>query len=260
LYPEWKALDRGDRVFFYVTAPVSGVVGTGSVGNKFVQDKPLWPDEMEAKRVIYPYRFEFDIVYLLEKDRWRNDRIKVPLTVQELKRGINLLLQRSVDHLEAALPREWGVELPGTSQPVPDLSKNPTDRNAIPTHAATQEMLSEIGRMNRLISEKEYPIATERLDVVWRRIERSVPTYAFEVQVGGDVYHALGKLKHAHDLWNSNVYLVAEEEQVPASRELIRGTFSEIEPRLKILTLGQVQELHQQKSKWVAMEKAVGLL
>jgi hypothetical protein len=41
-----------------------------------------------------------------------------------------------------------------------------------------------------------------RLDAVWRRVEKSVPTYVFEIQVGGDIYHAIAKLKHAYDLWN----------------------------------------------------------
>jgi predicted RNA-binding protein with PUA-like domain len=260
LYPEWKALDPGDMVFFYVTSPVSGVVGVGNVTNKFIQDKPLWPDELEANKVIYPYRFEFDIAYALEKDRWKADRIKVPLTVQELKRGINVLLERSVKHLASAVVNDWGHELHLKGSRPPSQQRIVAEGKEPPNHTEAQQLIYEIGRMNRLISEKEYPIAEERLDVVWRRIERSVPTYAFEVQVGGDVYHALGKLKHANDLWNSKMFLVAAEDQLPTVRALLRGTFNEIEQRLGIISLLQVQELHGQKSKWVTMERQIGLL
>lgn len=260
LFPEWKALDPLDPVFFYVTSPVSGVVGVGSVRNKFVQDKPLWPDELEAQKVIYPYRFEFDIAYLLERERWKTARIKVPLTVQELKRGINVLLQRTVEHLGAAVARDWGVAVPVNEPVIQSLPTNRTPKNEGASHKGVQDMIFEIGRMNRLISEKEYPIDEERLDVVWRRIERSVPTYVFEVQMGGDVYHALGKLKHAHDLWNSNVFLVAKEDQLSGSKILLRSTFSEIESKLKIISLTQLQELHCSKSKWVTMEREIGLL
>ena len=77
-----------------------------------------------------------------------------------------------------------------------------------PGHKEIKTMLVQIGHLQRFIAEKEFPMDGERLDVVWRRVVRSVPTYVFEVQVGGDVCHALGKLKHAYDLWNSRIYLV----------------------------------------------------
>ena len=260
LYPEWKALDPGETVFFYVTSPVSGVVGVGSVTNKFVQDKPLWPDEIEANQVIYPYRFEFDIAYVLEHERWRADRIKVPLTVQELKRGVNVLLDRSVRHLASATVNNWGISVPDGGTRLPAQRRTVAESKEDATHTGVQQLVYEIGRMNRLISEKEYPIDEERLDVVWRRIERSVPTFAFEVQMGGDIYHALGKLKHASDLWNSKVFLVAPEDQFSAATALLRGTFNEIESKIKILSLFQVQELHEQKQKWVKIEKEIGLI
>ena len=63
------------------------------------------------------------------------------------------------------------------------------------THENLKKMLHEIGRLQRFINDIEYSMDGERLDVVWRRIERSVSTYVFDVQVGGDVQHALGKPK-----------------------------------------------------------------
>lgn len=95
LYTEWKALDKDDLIFFYVTKTIRGFIGAGRVGTKFIQDKPFWPDEIREGRVIYPYRFEFSIEYLIPHERWQKDRITgkdVPLRIQEMRRGINLLL------------------------------------------------------------------------------------------------------------------------------------------------------------------------
>jgi len=79
----------------------------------------------------------------------------------------------------------------------------------IASHEDIKAYLLEIGRIQGYIAEEEYPLDSTRLDVVWRKVERSVPTFVFEIQIGGDIYHAMAKLKHAFDLWNSNIFLVA---------------------------------------------------
>jgi hypothetical protein len=100
----------------------------------------------------------------------------------------------------------------------------------------------------------------ERLDVVWRRVERSVPTYVFEVQIGGDIYHALGKLKHAFDLWNSNIFLIVSKNDLGKVESLLSGTFHEVKEKVKIITPQKVSELYKQKRRWVDIEKEIGLL
>jgi hypothetical protein len=60
--------------------------------------------------------------------------------------------------------------------------------------------------------EKEKPIDGERIDVVWKRIERGDPNFVFEVQISGNFYEALAKLKHAWDKWNSRPFLVTNEQ------------------------------------------------
>ncbi len=262
LYPEWKALDRGNTLFFYATAPISGVIGTGKFDSRFIQDKPLWPDEVSLRKVLYPYRFQFQIDYVIEPNRWKDDGVKIGLTIQEMRRGINLLYERTADKLKEAFSEKFRyrvsdqgkLELPPKAIHVPERSSPAS------SHSQLQEMAFQIGQMNRLISEKEYPIENERLDVVWRRVEKSAPTYAFEVQVGGDIYHALGKLKHAFDLWNSNIFLVMTSEDGKRTDSLLSGTFREIQERIKTLTVERVRELYEQKRRWVDIEKEVGLL
>jgi len=230
------------------------------MNNKFIQDKPLWPDEVAERKVIYPYRFDFSIEYVLEQPRWRKDRIKVPLAIQEMRRGISLLLERTVETLYAAFAGQFHYNLLRPAVENPPMSSLAKAAQEPGTHRLIQDLLFEIGNLNRLVCEKEYPMESERLDVVWRRVERSVPTYAFEIQVGGDIYHALGKLKHAHDLWNSNIFLVASETDKESVSQLMAGTFHEIEKVLRTLSPEVVRELHDKKRKWVDLERAVGLL
>lgn len=74
-YAQWNRLSNGDYVLFYATKPVSGIIGYGVVRTKFKQDRPLWPKEIEEGRVIWPYRFEFDVEYCLPQDKWVTDKV-----------------------------------------------------------------------------------------------------------------------------------------------------------------------------------------
>jgi hypothetical protein len=120
-------------------------------------------------------------------------------------------------------------------------------------------MIKEIGLLQRFIAETEYPMENEKLDVVWRRVEKSVPTYVFEVQIGGDIYHALGKLKHAWDIWNSNLFLIIEKERIQEVEKLLSGTFHEIRDKIRIINIEDAKELYQSKNKVKELEKKLGI-
>jgi hypothetical protein len=73
LLSQWTKLQPGDVIFFHAQSLSrflkdkdlsSRVVGFGVVGNHFFTGtSPLWIEEFEAGRVIYPYRFHFSEVY-----------------------------------------------------------------------------------------------------------------------------------------------------------------------------------------------------
>lgn len=261
LYPEWKAMEKGEILFFHATSPIAGVIGFGRFNTRFIQDKPLWPDEMKEKRVIYPLRFQFDIDYIIENDKWKNDKIKSPLTIQEMRRGINILRGSTVEFLYKEFLEKFKIDITTIiTEEIPTYIKTTETEEDSIDHKKLQEIIFEIGKLNRYISEKEYPIDSERLDVVWRRIERSAPTYVFEIQVGGDIYHALGKLKHAYDLWNSNIFLVSTNEDIRKANKLLDGTFHEIKDKIKKITISKINKLYEQKSRWVEIEREIGLL
>lgn len=128
------------------------------------------------------------------------------------------------------------------------------------SHGDVITALTEIGRIQGYIGDSEYPLESTRLDVVWRRVERSVPTYVFEVQVGGDIYHAMSKLKEAFDLWNSHIFLVATNQERGKYEELLAGTFHEVADRMHFIEIGLVKELLGKKRDYKKLEQALGIL
>jgi len=179
-----------------------------------------------------------------------------------MRRGINLLQERTVEKLRKAFREKfnYNISVEDNERIDGDRVKTIEYRPTYTGHSQIQEMIFEIGKLNRLLSEKEYPIENERLDVVWRRVERSVPTYVFEVQLGGDVYHALGKLKHAFDLWNSNLFLICGQKDLDKAESLLNGTFHEMRDKIKKLSIEKIEELYEKKRSWTDIEKEIGLL
>ena len=240
-----------------MTGKVKGIVGYGIIRSKFYQDVPLWDAEIREGRVKWPLRFEFDVGFILPENRWADERIPIaggghfrqPLILQE---------RNSIRQIVRALNPNASIEelLDETSVLVPSVKAE----SESPTHNDIKNLLLEIGKLQGYVANPEYPMETERLDVVWRRLPESVPTYVFEVQIGGDLYHALGKLKHAHDIWNSRIFLVASANDLGSVNQLLSGTFHEIKTLLKFIEIERVQSLYQSKQNIYQIEKELGLI
>lgn len=237
----WENLAENDIVLFYVTEPVAGVIGYGSVQAKFVQDKPLWFDEVKEGKVIWPLRFEFNVDYCLPPDKWEVDR----LTSDTLKLKVAVGFQSVESQLAEQILSQFKVEVEQLEE--------------VPLHQEVQHKLVEIGRLQKFIAEAEFGFDIGRLDVVWRRIERSVPSYVFEIQIGGDLYHALAKLKHAFDLWNSRLFLVVSQADHGKAGDLLSGSFHEIGDRVKLIELDKINELYKRKRAYLDFERELGI-
>lgn len=210
---QWERLLSGDYVLFYATKPVSGVIGYGVVRTKFKQDKPLWPREVKEGRVIWSHRFEFDVEYCLPQDKWITNRVTTNYISAAARGGFQRVKEEEAQEIIQKLT----------------LLYVPQPKRKVSIHDQIKDKLIQLGRLQGFIAEGEYDIDGGKLDVVWRRVEKGSPTYVFEVQIGGDLYHAIGKLKHAHDLWNSNIFLITTKNDVTKAQELLSGTFHEIE-------------------------------
>ena len=258
----WESLDENDTILFYATSPVKGIIGHGFVRTKFKQDQPLWPDEIRQRKVIWPLRFEFDVGFCLPPDKWETDKI----TSKELwpRAGFQLLIKDIGTKLVSYL--SVGEYKPVESEPsmvsetsVEYVGRTEETEKTLPSHDNIKEILVRIGELQDYIAEKEYTFDIGKLDVVWRRVLNSVPTYVFEIQVGGDVYHALAKLKHAFDLWNSHIFFVASTKDHDKANSLLSGTFHEISSRIKFIELDQVEELYKRKRSYLDFEKQLGI-
>ena len=239
----WEKLSEGDIILFYATKPVSGLIGYGTIQAKFKQDKPLWPQEIAEGKVRWPLRFEFSVNYCLVLNEWNEQ--KITSDALKLKVGIGF------HQLEQQFAQQMVSELEPLSPP--------SVEKALSLHEQIKQKLIEIGRLQGFIAEVEYPVEIGKLDVVWRKLERSVPTRVFEVQVGGDIYHGLAKLKHAFDLWNSHIFIVANQSDLKKAGNLLSGTFHEISDYLKPIELEKIEELYNRKKSYLEFERELGI-
>jgi len=258
----WKSLKENDKVIFYVTSPVKGVIGHGVVRTKFPQDEPLWPDEIKQRKVIWPLRFEFDVDFRLPQGKWASER----LVSKELRprAGFQPLSEDVGGRLVSSLGTGGYVPMEEELSVVSDVTGEYVgapkgEVKPLRSHDDIKEVLVQLGKLQGFVAEAEYPCDGGRLDVVWRKLDRSVPTRVFEVHVGGDIYHALGKLKHAFDLWNSHIFIVASEAERNKVENLLSGTFHEIGSRIKFIELKQVEELYKRKKAYRDFERELGI-
>ena len=242
----WNRLSEGDHILFYATKPVSGVIGHGIIRTKFKQDKPLWPQEVKEGKVIWPYRFEFDVEYILPQDEWATRKV--------ISNYINAAARGGFQIIKESEAKEVIQKL--FVKPIYPEAKV---EKPISVHDQVKARLVELGKLQGFIAESEYAMDGERLDVVWRRVERGSPTYVFEVQIGGDLYHAIAKLKHAHDLWNSNIFLILAENNIAKVQELLSGTFHEIQKKTRLIEIEKINKLFELKKAYKEFEFQLGI-
>lgn len=257
----WDKLNRGDILIFYAKAPTSGIIGVGITENKFKQDKPLWPDEVRERKVIYPYRFEFQAIHYLLIDKWRNENISIRDLKVGFQAGMNPMANPdTIDEILLRIERKWNIKLPSFEYEVKE--KKQIKKEKISLHDQIKEKLYQIGQLERFYCEKEYPIDNERLDVVWRRAPnpKAVPTRAFEVQISGSIHQAIAKLKHAYDLWNSEPFLIIKKEDKSKVDELLSGTFHEVADIIKVITTNKIEELYDHLLSKKTLKEELGLL
>lgn len=252
----WNMLREGDGLLFCVSKPVHGIIGFGHVETKFKQNVPLWPEEIRRNEVIWPLRFEFNIEHCLSPHLWSTHKY----TSHDLQLITRMVFQcYPIEEVNAAR-MALGLTPVIETVPVPLGELRTSSEVGAITHNGVIEDLVEIGRIQGYISDKEYLLESTRLDVVWRRVERSVPTYVFEVQVGGGIYHAMSKLKRAFDLWNSHIFLVASNVERGKYQELLAGTFHEVADKIQFIEIGLIKELLGKKRDYKNMEQALGIL
>jgi len=245
-------------LLFYATSPISGVIGIAKVENKFKQDKPLWAEEREKNQVIWPYRYDFKVEFVLPRMDWESKKVSTAGVKVNIMAGLSSVKDKeTVKLLLQKMDQSWNTEL---AKLVEEIPTKIIKKEEVNLHDQMKEMLLELGKIEGYIAEKEYifPDTGERLDVVWRRVAASVPIYVFEVQIGGNLHQALVKLKHAHDLWNSNIFMISEEKDLQKINQLLGGAFHEIRDRVKTLTVEKIKKVHEIQIEDNKLKKEIG--
>lgn len=187
-------VSQDDVLAFYVSTPVSRVLGFGQVKDRSKEETTLWPDEEEAGKALYPLRLTFTIEKLLEPDTWQKEGIFVGDLRVPTYRSLNPIVDRKIiaSLLERAAT-QWKIKFDHLMPPevIETVQKRrKKESEGLPTlHTRIRDMLLEIGEMESRFPSKQYPMDDHLLDVVWKRIETGNPAYVFEIQVGGDIYH-----------------------------------------------------------------------
>ncbi len=238
----WKQVQIGDVLIFYAVSPVKGIIGYGVVQQKLKQDTPLWPEESAKREVIWPLRLIFEVRSCLPPDRWLEDKVVNDSVSFRAKMGFRAIREDLATEVLA---------------PFQALAISAEAEQSL--HGQIVESLLEIGRLQNYLCQKEYPMGKARLDAVWRRVQRSVPNFVFEVQIGGNLYQALAKLKHAYDIWNSNIYVVLLDADKKRLDELLSGTFHEIRDKVRVVNESTVRRLMNLKKEIRDIESRLGI-
>lgn len=114
----------------------------------------------------------------------------------------------------------------------------------MPNHNTIRDMIMEIGMLKGVISVTEYPIDNMRIDVAWKKVKKGNPHVVFEIQISGNFYEALVKLKHAWDLWNSTPILVTTEKYKEKAERLVDVSFHEIKQVIRIVDWRLIRKLY----------------
>jgi predicted RNA-binding protein len=168
----------------------------------------------------------------------------------DLGKRIQTIIERQPDYdplptIEKDIQKLTGlIEPPKIKIKRKKLKRIKVPPDDISLHDSLIDMVVKIGKYEGKYSEPEYKIANlGRLDVVWKRIKTGHPSYAFEIQIKGNFYQALAKLKHAFDLWNSIPVLITTQQYETQADELLSGSFHEMKRHAKIINYEKVQEL-----------------
>jgi len=126
-------------------------------------------------------------------------------------------------------------------------------------HSEIVDMLYALGELIGYVSYKEWHHDGYKFDVVWHKPPRIGPKYVFEVHLKGSLEATLLRLKHAYDLWESQLFLVSTEDQLEAAKNKFLGELHELKDKVTLLNIRDVIEFYKFKGKYEWLERKFGL-
>ena len=254
-----QKVSKGDFIVLYVSGTETFCTIIETLEDWHPAAEVVWIDEMEERRIKYPYQTKVKIVqeglanvkelvqklsFIKNKQKWG---VYVQGTPANMRRPISESDYQIIQNVMKLNPLPQDIS--SLLKLKPKIAKRTTIEvkglTTIPKHNEIRDMLLEIGKIEGKIAEVEYPIDNLRLDVVWKTITTGNPKWVFEVQMAGNFYEALTKLKHAWDKWNSKPFLVTTETYMAQAKSLLEGSFHEMKDDARIVNWEKIVKLHQ---------------
>jgi len=125
-----------------------------------------------------------------------------------------------------------------------------------------EEIVDKIYAIGELIGykpERKWRHEGYEFDVVWHKPPRIGPKYVFEVHIKGSLEAAMLRLKHAYDLWESQLFLVSTEDQLKEAQKKFLGELHKIKDKITLVDINEIKELYNFKGKYEWLERRFGL-
>jgi len=126
-------------------------------------------------------------------------------------------------------------------------------------HDQIVDAIYALGELIGYKPEKRWRHERYEFDVVWHKPPRIGPKYVFEVHVRGSLEAALLRLKHAYDLWESQIFLVSTEDQLKEAQSKFLGELHELKDKVTLLNIKNIKEFYDFKGKFEWLERKFGL-
>jgi len=255
LRDRWASLDEGDYVLFYHAGKL---IYAGRVGFKYPSaDEPeqvesgsrlaesVWGRDIDGKT--WPYLF------FLEDVR------EIDLPLSKLNELAGYSMKAVVGFMKVREEKALRViEYLPKAYVKPSVEPTPKPPLLI-QHDQMVDAIYSLGELIGYKPEKKWRHERYEFDVVWHKPPRIGPKYVFEVHLKGSLEAALLRLKHAHDLWESQIFLISTEDQLKEAQTKFLGELHEIRDRVTLLDVKSAEEFYDFKGKYEWLERKFGL-
>jgi len=255
LYSRWVSINEDDYILFYNAGkfiyvgkvyfkyPFAESSQQVSFGNSLAES--IWGKDVDGKT--WPF-----LLFLKEVKE-----IDLPLTKLNELAGYNL---KSV----AGFMKIKEEKASKVIEYLQHFYIKPSIKATAPSQVELQhnEIVDIIYALGELIGykpEKKWRHEGYEFDVVWFKPPRVGPKYVFEVQMKGSLEAALLRLKHAYDLWESQIFLVSTEDQLEEAQQKFLGELHEIKDKVTLLEVKDVKNFFDFKGKFEWLERKFGL-
>ena len=274
---EFQTLRIGDVVWFYITSPISGIIGLGILKDKYIDNMNLiWDEELSKKAVVWPLRFRIHVLKVISGELWKSGNIKINDFHLNWQIGFQLLQDNHAEELTKRSKEIFGMDpqenfYSGATITKPLVSKEATQafgvttqtEKPVLTHRNLQETIAEIGKLQFYHTQLEYPIElsgeAKNLDVVWKREISGAPTFAFEVELSGVIEKAIMRLKFAYNQWNSRPRIVVPKEFSRKVNNIIAAESKDFFSQCRMYEPTQLIELLDKKRDLRTIEQNLGI-